>query len=241
MTSERRIARSSVPSLFERELPGLAWGTEVDLAADRLKHIRDAYHLGRAPALQARRRIAASWNRCREANVDPNVKRAPIGDGFDDLLAANEQLLRAADPVIARLGDAFAGTGYVVMITDARGTMLDIAGDDDACRRVARLDVAPGCNLSECAVGTNAVGTALADGRAFQLLAGEHYCDVGQSLACAAAPISRPGTSEIIGTIDITGDYRLARAQLLPIVMQAAHDIEELLAFEFTPANARGE
>jgi hypothetical protein len=41
----------------------------------------------------------------------------------------------------------------------------------------------------------------------------------------------RPGTSEIVGVLDISGSYKLVRPQLIGLVMGAALEIEERLAF----------
>jgi transcriptional regulator of acetoin/glycerol metabolism len=202
---------------------------EIDRAADRLRHIRDDYQLGRVSTTGSRQRIAASWDRCRESGVDPNAKSAPMRDDFDEIVAANERLLRACGPIVSTLADALVGTGYVVVVADGQGSVLDIAGDHDACSQAARFDLAPGCDLREAAAGTNAVGTAIADRRALQLLAGEHFCDAAQSLTCTAAPIFAADAREVIGVIDVTGHYSLVRAHLLAIIMQAALDIEELL------------
>lgn len=204
---------------------------EIGAAAYELAVIRDRYlENGNAAGLSARPRIVSSWNRCRELGVDPYRKRAPLCDDLADRRAANERLLRAADPVVMHLADQFAGTGYVIVVTDAEGLLLDLAGDLDTRRRLARIEFEPGGDWSEAAAGTNAVGTAIADGRPFQLLAAEHFCDAPLALTCTAAPVWIPETRIIAGVLDITGAYDLVRPHLVGVVMQAALEIEERLA-----------
>jgi transcriptional regulator with XRE-family HTH domain len=203
---------------------------EIDGAAHELARIRERYlSTGGTNASSARPRIIASWNRCRELAVDPDRKRAPVCDDLAELRAANERLLRAADPVVMYLADQFAGTGYVIVVTDARGRLLELAGDLDTRRRLARIEFEPGGDWSEAGCGTNGVGTAIADRRPFQLLAAEHFCDAPLALTCTAAPIWTPGR-EIAGVLDITGAYDLVRSHLLAVVMQAALEIEERFA-----------
>jgi transcriptional regulator with XRE-family HTH domain len=203
----------------------------IDDAAYRLAHIRERYHLtGAVDGAPARPRILASWDRSRRLAVEPTRKRAPIRDDLAERRAENERLLRAADPVVMHLADQFAGTGYVIVITDAAGLLLDIAGDLDARRKLERIDFTLGADWSEGAVGTNAIGTAIADARPMQLLAAEHYCDAPLPFTCTAAPICAPRTREIVGVLDISGAYSLVRPHLLGVVMQSALEIEERLA-----------
>jgi transcriptional regulator with XRE-family HTH domain len=204
---------------------------EIDVAAYDLARIRDRYlERGHTDDVAARPRIVASWDRCRAFGVDPNRKRAPFNADLAELRAANERLLRASDPVVMCLADQFAGTGYVIVITDVEGRLLDLAGDLGTRRRLARIEFEPGGDWSEAGCGTNAVGTAIADGRPFQLLAAEHFCDAPLALTCTAAPVWIAGTQTMAGVLDITGAYDLVRPHLVGVVMQAALEIEERLA-----------
>src|SRR5229473_1296322 len=134
--------------------------------------------------------------------------------GFQTLREANEVLVRATRSVMSHLTDFLAASGYVVVLSDARGRLLDVVGDTAIRRRLARIDFVPGGDWSEAAAGTNAIGTALADGHGVQLMAAEHYCDGWQDLTCTAAPIRHPFTGEVMGILDVTGDYRLIRTFL---------------------------
>jgi DNA-binding XRE family transcriptional regulator len=182
---------------------------------------------------RARKRILNSWLRSR-ALVDASCRIAPLAVSrdaqLDDLRAANERLLRAAAPLVHYLAEHLAGSGYVVVITDEHGRILELHGDADARRHLKRIEFAPGGDWSEAAAGTNAIGTALADGRPLQLMAAEHFCDGWQALTCTAAPIHDPETRAIVGAIDVTSGYRLIRADLLALIMQYALEIEERLA-----------
>lgn len=209
----------------------IASPADIDDAASVLARVREQYVLtGSAVGTAARSRIVMSWDRCRELGVDPNRKKAPLYDDLAERRAANERLLQAADPVFVHLADQFAGTGYVVVLTDINGRLLDVAGDLDARRRLAKIEFEPGADWSEAAAGTNAIGTALADHRPLQLLAAEHFCDAPQAFTCTAAPICAPATREIVGVLDLTGYYKLVRPHLLGVVMQAVLEIEERLA-----------
>ena len=181
-----------------------------------------------------RPRILASWTRCRAAHVDPNRAAAPIAAMTEGNLAErreqNKRLLRTAKPVVSYLDDHLAQSGYAVALTDSTGCILELHGEADVRRHLARIDFVPGGGWSENAAGTNAIGTSIADGRPMQLMAAEHFCEGWQDLTCTAAPIRSSRTGEVIGALDITGGYRLVRPYLLGFVMRCALEIEEALA-----------
>src|SRR5207248_10425882 len=120
-----------------------------------------------------------------------------------------------------------ADSGYVVALADATGCILNLIGDRGVRRRLARTVFVPGSSLSEASAGTNAIGTALADGHLVQLMAAEHYCDGWQDFTCTAAPIRHPVTSQVIGVLNVTGDYRLIRSHLTSLLATAALEVEQ--------------
>jgi hypothetical protein len=70
--------------------------------------------------------------------VDPARKVLPIRADLRERRAANERLLPAADDVVTYLAREFAGTGHVIVVADAEGTKLEVAGDLDGQRRLAK-------------------------------------------------------------------------------------------------------
>jgi two-component system sensor histidine kinase KdpD len=131
---------------------------------------------------------------------------------------------------LTHLADMLADIGYAIVLTDGAGTILDIRCSRDMRRKLEHIAFQPGAAWSEASAGTNAIGTALTDDRPLQLMAGEHYCEGWQDLTCTAAPIHDSETGDIVGVLDITGDYHLVRPQLLGTIVQYALEIEERLA-----------
>jgi transcriptional regulator with XRE-family HTH domain len=182
-----------------------------------------------------RPRILNSWRRSNELHVDASRSEAlrAAEAGVADLawaLPNRERLLREASSIVTHLADTLSDIGYAIVLTDGRGTILDLRAERDLRRRLERVAFEPGAEWSEASAGTNAIGTALSDDRPLQLMAAEHYCDGWQDLTCTAAPIHDSQTGEIIGVLDITGDYHLVRPQLLGTIVQYALEIEERLA-----------
>lgn len=188
--------------------------------------------------------IFNSWQRCRTLQVNPSQRYAPLAIARETQLYQihdeNALLIRAAHSVMNHLVDVLADSGYVVVLSDTHGRLLEIMGDMAIRRRLAKIDFVAGGDWSEAAAGTNAIGTALADKHVVQLLGAEHYCDGWQDLTCTAAPIRHPFTDEIVGILDVTGNYRLIRPFLTSFLATAALEIEQqmqmlLLAHNYNP------
>jgi signal transduction histidine kinase len=212
----------------------IASPSEIERTARELMMVRDDFLITGSPSLwMPRPLILASWERCRTLQVNPSQRCAPLAVAretqLECLRAENALLIQAARPALTHLIDFFAESGYVVVLSDAQGRLLDVVGDAAVRRRLERIDFVPGGNWSEAAAGTNAIGTALADGHVVQLMASEHYCDGWQDLTCTAAPIRHPFTNKIIGILDVTGNYRLIRPFLTSLIAMAALEIERRL------------
>src|SRR3984893_3243793 len=222
-----------------RVILSIASPSEIERTARRLMAIRESF-LTRGPlAVNAPRQlILESWQRCDTMHVNPARRFAPLAIAREaqlyNLREANELLIRATRSVMSHLTDFLAGSGYVIVLSDASGCLLDVLGDAAIRRRLARIDFIPGGNWSEAAAGTNAIGTALADGHVVQLMAAEHYCDGWQDLTCTAAPIRHPLTGKIIGILDVTGNYRLIRPFLTNTLAAAALEISQQLCVLLT-------
>ena len=210
----------------------IASPSEIEHTARQLTTLRDEFLTTGILSLRAPRPIILnSWRRCNVLRVNPARRYAPLAvareSQLQNIREANEILVRATRSVMAHLTDFLAASGYVVVLSDARGRLLDVVGDATIRRRLARIDFVPGGDWSEAAAGTNAIGTALADGHGVQLMAAEHYCDGWQDLTCTAAPIRHPFTGEVIGILDVTGDYRLIRAFLTSTLAEATLDASQ--------------
>jgi signal transduction histidine kinase len=216
MTNQRYSAGLSIAS-----------PSEIEHTARQLTRLRDEFLTTGFLTLRTPRPIILkSWQRCNVLLVNPARRYAPLAiareSQLQNLREANEVLVRATRSVMSHLTDFLAASGYVVVLSDARGRLLDVVGDTAIRRRLARIDFVPGGDWSEAAAGTNAIGTALADGHGVQLMAAEHYCDGWQDLTCTAAPIRHPFTGEVMGVLDVTGDYRLIRSFLTNTLAEAA-------------------
>ncbi len=175
--------------------------------------------------------IAASHQRCREMNVQTDrVYPADVlvGEGLYAKLAQNTVLLDIVAPFMDILYEAVANSGFFILLTDKDGYILRIKGDPDAIIASEKLNMVIGASMSEKSIGTNAMGTAIYEGKPLQVTACEHYIKAYHRWTCSAAPI-RNTEGKIIGTLNLTGDSKLLHPHTLGLVVAAVRAIENQL------------
>ncbi|HEX6551674.1 MAG TPA: ATP-binding protein [Ktedonobacteraceae bacterium] len=218
----------------------IASSSEIEHTARQLKTTREEFlTTGILSQHPPRPMILESWRRCHAMQVNPSLRYAPLAVTHEDQLChlreASQLVMRAARPVMSHLSDFLADSGYVIVLSDADGCLLEVTGDAGVRRRLAGIDFVPGGDWSEAAAGTNALGTALADGHVVQLLGAEHYCSGWQDLTCTAAPIRHPLSGEIMGILDVTGNYRLIRPFLSSFIAAMALQVQQEMRELLTP------
>jgi transcriptional regulator of acetoin/glycerol metabolism/DNA-binding CsgD family transcriptional regulator len=170
--------------------------------------------------------IWASWRRSATSGLSPERFSAPyVDDGDHDGV-----LVRAARPVLDSLIDDLAFTGVALVLTDRRGDILDRwVPERSLGTQLDRVDLAPGFVYAEAAIGTNGIGTAIAERKPTFVRGSEHFADALTALACAAAPITDPRTGRVLGVVDLTCWTGDASTLMLPLARRAVHEIEERL------------
>jgi len=191
-----------------------------------LREALSSFLSGSGSARPVRAEIAKSWRRVASRGLQPERFDPP----YDSELEQGSRLERAAAPVMDQLGDDLAGTGSSLLLTDERAHVIDRRVSDPHLE--ARLDqilLAPGFYYAEDGVGTNGIGSALAEREAAFVRGGEHFADALVDMACAGAPITDHREGRVLGVIDITCPATSANSLMLPFAKQAAWEIEQRL------------
>jgi transcriptional regulator of acetoin/glycerol metabolism len=176
--------------------------------------------------------IARSWQRSRDLGIDPFIERAPTvltPEEFEAILA-REDLGRAGRRVLDDFSRAVEGTDHVILLADAQGRIIYSGGHAPLRETLDRLNLAPGGDWAESAVGPNGVGTPIALGRPEVVFGPEHYCQQWQPWVCYGCPIREPETGRIVGGVDITGPARKAHFLGYVLTVSIARSIEQSLA-----------
>ncbi|MEO6280784.1 sigma-54-dependent Fis family transcriptional regulator [Roseateles sp.] len=177
--------------------------------------------------------LQASWARCRDFGLAPEGRPQGAPHASAAQLARAQEhrhtLMAHARPVMAFLNEQVQGSDSLVLLADAHGLLLHASGDDaHFADRAARVALRPGAVWSEQWRGTNAIGTALAEGAPVVVHAGEHYLQRNGFLTCAAAPIADPAGT-LLGVLDISGDRRGYHRHTLALARSGARMIEHQL------------
>lgn len=176
--------------------------------------------------------LRASWARCRAFGLEPlgRPQGAPHASAAQlaRALEHRHSLVAHAKPVMAFLNEQVQGSDSLVLLADAQGLLLHATGDAHFADRAARVALRPGALWSEQWRGTNAIGTALAEGAPVVVHGGEHYLERNGFLTCAAAPIADPA-GQLLGVLDISGDRRGYHHHTLGLARSGARMIEHQL------------
>lgn len=185
---------------------------------------------GSAPALS---RIAASWHRSLYTHgldpADRGVREKVSESKFQQCREASEFLLRIAAPKLDQLFGLVGQSGCTVLLTDAKGILLDqrcSAGDASAFEKWGLWQ---GADWSEEAEGTNGVGTCITEQRQVIIHRNEHFLARNAGMSRMDAPIFGPD-GDLAGALDISSarsDQTEAFNRLIAaMVAQTARQIE---------------
>jgi DNA-binding winged helix-turn-helix (wHTH) protein len=152
--------------------------------------------------------VSASLQRSLAAHVDPERPTGPppVFDRGEMAQLRSEHPLAATLPLLRETLVAMADDAvHMMIVTDANGHILWREGHRGVLRKADEVGLVEGTRWSEDAIGTNAMGTALAANVAVQIHSAEHLVWTYHNWTCAACPVHDPDTGEIIGVVDVTG------------------------------------
>ena len=178
--------------------------------------------------------IERSWKRCLSKGYEPQTEVQFAQISSQDLRRVeveNHDLIRAAKPLMDKLGRAIANTNYFAILTNAQGIVIDANGPIDQSDKRARLISRVGVDLSEHAVGTTAIGAALTELQPVWVHRGEHFFNDNTAFSCAGSPLFG-SNGQCIGMLDLTGIMVPERPELKHLTSLTARTIENALLLQ---------
>ncbi|MEQ1536013.1 MAG: helix-turn-helix domain-containing protein [Burkholderiaceae bacterium] len=178
--------------------------------------------------------IERSWKRCLSKGYEPQTEVQFAQISSQDLRRVeveNHDLIRAAKPLMDKLGRAIANTNYFAILTNAQGIVIDANGPIDQTDKRARLISRIGVDLSENAVGTTAIGAALTELQPVWVHRGEHFFNDNTAFSCAGSPLFG-SNGQCIGMLDLTGIMVPERPELKHLTSLTARTIENALLLQ---------
>lgn len=174
--------------------------------------------------------LLRSWRRARAEGAP--IEGDPAASAFvsdyelverrsqhDELRARS---LESLDELQAHLSRA----GYLALLTDPNGVILDQRGGGDFLDRSGLVHLVAGARWTEGLRGTNAIGTALAEKDCVTVVGRAHLHSANHELVCYAQPILSPD-GLVAGLIDLSSNVEAATPLALGALRQTVRNIEE--------------
>lgn len=151
--------------------------------------------------------IARSWLRCLEDyHLDPALTMAPTVLEHGRLLESRERLqhvLQIAGSEMNSLHQQLSGAGHAVLLTDARGVILNCVTAPSERKIFERAGLWLGADWSEACEGTNGIGTCLVERQSLTIHRDEHFRGRHTGLTCSASPVFDPH-GELLAVLDVS-------------------------------------
>jgi sigma-54 dependent transcriptional regulator, acetoin dehydrogenase operon transcriptional activator AcoR len=148
--------------------------------------------------------VAISWHRCREQyRVDPYLTEAPVAVAEPSHTSEHDVVFAELGFRAASVAHEVGNLGGVVTVTDATGRILAEWGDQATLARAGDSNLAPWFCWSECAIGTNGMGTALEAHGPVPIRGAEHWCQTLHDWVGAGIAVRDVVTREPIAVLNI--------------------------------------
>ncbi|MGE8154933.1 sigma-54-dependent Fis family transcriptional regulator [Pseudomonas vancouverensis] len=155
--------------------------------------------------------IARSWLRCLEDyHLDPALSVAPTVLEHGRVLESRErlrQVLHIAGNEMTSLHQQLSGAGHAVLLTDARGVILNCVTAPTERKIFEHAGLWLGADWSEACEGTNGIGTCLVERQSLTIHQDEHFRGRHTGLTCSASPVFDP-QGELLAVLDVSSARR---------------------------------
>jgi PAS domain S-box-containing protein len=197
---------------------------------------------GRVDDKAVRPDVAQAWQRCHKLGLDPRAPKLPVQLNARQLASVrdeNRDYIEAALPFMEFLRSAVKGTGFILVLTERSGVVLEVFGDDEILAMARDNNYVPGCSRAEEVAGANAISLALIEKKPIQLVGAEHWNVRHHRWTCASAPVFSPD-GMLLGTVTLSGETTNAHRHTLGMVISAAEAIQERLRERELEVQKRG-
>jgi sigma-54 dependent transcriptional regulator, acetoin dehydrogenase operon transcriptional activator AcoR len=176
--------------------------------------------------------VAASWLRSKNHRVTIDRAMAPIVADAELFRhrSKHASLRNAARCALENSRMFLSDANSIMILTDPTGLIIDTEGDARVIDAGRTVHLEHGGRWSEADIGTNAIGTAMAESKPVQIHGAEHFCSEVQRWTCAAVPVHDPTDGELLGVVDISGPASTFNPQSLALAVAVGHHVESVLA-----------
>ena len=205
--------------------------TDLSRHARQIINVTQGHPQGQAPGCDPS--IVRSWQRCLEDyHLDPAQTVAPTVLEHGRILEGRErlqQVLQIAGHEMNSLHQQLSGAGHAVLLTDARGVILNCITAPAERKVFENAGLWLGADWSEAREGTNGIGTCLVERQALTIYQDEHFRGRHAGLTCSASPVFDP-QGELLAVLDVSsarhGASRQSQFHTMALVNLSAKIIE---------------
>ncbi|HMM75158.1 MAG TPA: sigma 54-interacting transcriptional regulator [Gammaproteobacteria bacterium] len=178
--------------------------------------------------------ILESWQRSREAGVDPDWGSRPLrSEAVGPLAPTGDDciLVEHAAPIFDLLREALSDHPYLMMLTGLRCRPLSFAGRGISVREGEDINAAAGGLWREDRVGTDAVALSHAIGEPVQVHWTEHYATIAEPWTGNSFPLRNSAAETVVGTLNLYAYGCIAHPRAFELVCRAGKAIEREIKF----------
>ena len=171
--------------------------------------------------------VLESWKRSKEFGVSPtnDIINSLNSKELGIKLKEDQELIKVSCPLLEILTHAVRGSAFRIDLFSKDAYILKQWGDYETLKNARKLGSFPGACKSESVVGTSTIGLVAYLKVPIQLIGPEHYNIRFHYSTCSAAPI-KDSFGNILGIINMTGNYKLIHKHTLGMVIATAGAIE---------------
>jgi len=149
--------------------------------------------------------IVESKKKCMNAGMDPNELAFPkvVEHELADKKLAYEEILEVVSFFSKKILKSLEGTPMVITISDEKGTILEMIGNEVMISTMSQLGVKPGVQFSQEDTGTNVISLTLQQNHPVQLIGTNHYHTILHNSACYGVPFHYNDDNNLLGSICI--------------------------------------
>ena len=176
-------------------------------SADISRHARQVIDVTQGHPQGCDPSIVRSWQRCLEDyHLDPAQNIAPTVLEHGRILEGRErlqQVLHIAGHEMNSLHQQLSGAGHAVLLTDARGVILNCVTAPAERKVFEHAGLWLGADWSEAREGTNGIGTCMVERQALTIHQDEHFRGRHTGLTCSASPVFDP-QGVLLAVLDVS-------------------------------------
>ena len=176
--------------------------------------------------------ISKSKKKCLELGIDPTSIPTFITVGKEILeqkYLEYQEILSVVKFFVEKLLNDMKGTPILVLISDERGVVLEIEGDETIQNMIKQLGIVRGIQFTEETTGTSSISLALEYKQPIKLVGDNHFHYFLHSSVCYTVPFQFSHFANILGTITIMASIEQANDFFSTLLSTVVDSIEREL------------